>query len=56
MWWIVGFITYVLGAYLTFQYNAYLVREMVMVRGHIIVRNAILWPVFLPLLIWSSRR
>lgn len=57
MWWgILGVVGYVLGGWVTLEFNIYLLREMAMVRTATVARNAILWPIFLPLLIWSSRR
>lgn len=53
---IVCTVIYLAVAYATFQYNAYLVRTEPMVRGHIVLRNALLWPVFLPLLIYNHTR
>jgi hypothetical protein len=49
-------IGYAFIGWLTFEFNAWLVRDMVMVDGRTVIRNAVLWPVFLPLLIWSARR
>ncbi|MCA1831239.1 MAG: hypothetical protein LC750_00565 [Actinobacteria bacterium] len=56
MWWWIIPPVYLAVAYGTFQFNAYLVRDDVMVRPLIVVRNALLWPIFLPLLIWSAWR
>ena len=49
-------IGYIVIGWLTFQFNAYLVRDMAMVNGLIVIRNAVLWPIFLPMLIWSAWR
>lgn len=56
MWIIIGLVGYGMGGWLTFEFNVWLLREMAMVRPTTVARNAILWPIFLPLLIWSSRR
>lgn len=55
-WWIIGIVAYLAVAYGTFQFNVWLVRDMAMVNGLVVIRNAVLWPIFLPLLIWSARR
>lgn len=46
-------IGYIVIGWLTFEFNAWLVRDTAMVNELIVVRNALLWPVFLPLLVWS---
>lgn len=50
MWWIGG-IVYVLGAGGTFVFNLAIIVGPV-TRPLAVLRNTVLWPIFLPLLIW----
>lgn len=45
---------YLAGVIITYLLNAWMVRDDVMVRGRIIMRNVLLWPVFLPMLIYVA--
>lgn len=49
-------IGYLVMAVVTFSYNAWLVRDLPMVRDHVIIRNFVLWPIFLPLLAYAHWR
>lgn len=55
MKWAVIVLIYLIGGFSTFLYNMYLVREAFFVSPNIMVRNAIFWPVMLPMLIMSSK-
>lgn len=53
MWWWIIPPVYLVVAYGTFHFNAYLVRDVPMVNGLVVVRNSLLWPIFLPILIYA---
>lgn len=56
-WWIIGsIVAYVLIGFCTLQFNAYLLRYEPMPSTGAVIRNAVLWPIFLPILIYAAVR